>query len=188
MSDRRGRFPSTICERSAVPTICAGFRRFRFRDRNLLLLQAEYRWEIFTAVDGAIFYDAGKVAPAARGPRLRRSRVGLRHRLPVRHDQRRLPPRRRRVRQQRRQALHLQVRPCLLARGACARPGSAPSSCWPRSRAAAPRRAFTPTIRSRSTTTRRSTRARPRRSKAATGTTSPSTRSSSRATAATCRQ
>jgi hypothetical protein len=40
-----------------------GFRKFRFRDENMLLLQAEYRWEIFTAMDGAIFYDAGKVAP-----------------------------------------------------------------------------------------------------------------------------
>ena len=39
-----------------------GFRRFRFRDDNMLLLQAEYRWEIFSALDGAIFYDAGKVA------------------------------------------------------------------------------------------------------------------------------
>ena len=29
---------------------------------HLLLLQAEYRWEIFTAVDGALFYDTGKVA------------------------------------------------------------------------------------------------------------------------------
>lgn len=44
------------------PDDLRGFRHFRFRDRNLLLLQAEYRWEIFTAVDGAIFYDAGKVA------------------------------------------------------------------------------------------------------------------------------
>lgn len=44
------------------PDDLRGFRRFRFRDRNLLLLQAEYRWEIFTAVDGAVFYDAGKVA------------------------------------------------------------------------------------------------------------------------------
>jgi outer membrane protein assembly factor BamA len=44
------------------PDDLRGFRRFRFRDRNALLLQAEYRWEIFTAVDGAIFYDAGKVA------------------------------------------------------------------------------------------------------------------------------
>jgi outer membrane protein assembly factor BamA len=44
------------------PDDLRGFRRFRFRDNHALLLQAEYRWEIFTAVDGAIFYDAGKVA------------------------------------------------------------------------------------------------------------------------------
>ena len=44
------------------PDDLRGFRHFRFRDRHALLLQAEYRWEIFTAVDGAIFYDAGKVA------------------------------------------------------------------------------------------------------------------------------
>jgi hypothetical protein len=44
------------------PDDLRGFRRFRFRDRYALLLQAEYRWEIFTALDGAIFYDAGKVA------------------------------------------------------------------------------------------------------------------------------
>ncbi len=45
------------------PDDLRGFRQFRFRDRSVLLLQAEYRWEIFTAMDGAIFYDAGKVAP-----------------------------------------------------------------------------------------------------------------------------
>jgi outer membrane protein assembly factor BamA len=45
------------------PDDLRGFRHFRFRDRNTLLFQAEYRWEIFTAVDGAIFYDIGKVAP-----------------------------------------------------------------------------------------------------------------------------
>ena len=44
------------------PDDLRGFRRFRFRDDHLLVLQAEYRWEIFTAVDGALFYDAGKVA------------------------------------------------------------------------------------------------------------------------------
>jgi hypothetical protein len=44
------------------PDDLRGFRQFRFRDRHLLLMQAEYRWEIFTAVDGAIFYDVGKVA------------------------------------------------------------------------------------------------------------------------------
>jgi hypothetical protein len=45
------------------PDDLRGFRQYRFRDRNLLLLQAEYRWEVFTAMDAAIFYDAGKVSP-----------------------------------------------------------------------------------------------------------------------------
>jgi hypothetical protein len=45
------------------PDDLRGFRRNRFRDRNLLLLQAEYRWEAFTAVDAALFVDAGQVAP-----------------------------------------------------------------------------------------------------------------------------
>jgi hypothetical protein len=40
-----------------------GFRDFRFRDRHLLAVQAEYRFEILTALDGAVFYDAGQVAP-----------------------------------------------------------------------------------------------------------------------------
>jgi len=44
------------------PDDLRGFHRSRFRDKHALLLQAEYRWEIFTAVDGALFYDAGKVA------------------------------------------------------------------------------------------------------------------------------
>ena len=47
------------------PEDLRGFDRFRFRDDSLLLLQAEYRWEIFAAVDGAIFYDAGDVAARA---------------------------------------------------------------------------------------------------------------------------
>ena len=40
-----------------------GYEDYRFRDRNLLLLNAEYRWRLFGALDGAVFYDAGKVAP-----------------------------------------------------------------------------------------------------------------------------
>jgi hypothetical protein len=44
------------------PDDLRGFHRERFRDKDALLLQAEYRWEIFTAVDGALFYDTGKVA------------------------------------------------------------------------------------------------------------------------------
>lgn len=40
-----------------------GYRNFRFSDRNMILLNAEYRWEIFAGLDGAIFADAGKVSP-----------------------------------------------------------------------------------------------------------------------------
>ena len=40
-----------------------GFRQFRFSDNNMLSLTAEYRWEAFSGLDMAIFYDAGKVFP-----------------------------------------------------------------------------------------------------------------------------
>jgi hypothetical protein len=33
----------------------------RFRDRNMLLLQAEYRWEVLPFLGGALFFDAGSV-------------------------------------------------------------------------------------------------------------------------------
>jgi outer membrane protein assembly factor BamA len=38
-----------------------GFRPFRFYDDNLILFNAEYRWEVFAGLDMAIFGDAGKV-------------------------------------------------------------------------------------------------------------------------------
>jgi outer membrane protein assembly factor BamA len=38
-----------------------GFRPFRFRDNNLLVMNAEYRWEVFSGLDMAVFADAGKV-------------------------------------------------------------------------------------------------------------------------------
>ena len=53
------------------PDDLRGFHRLRFRDKHALLLQAEYRWEIFTAVDGALFYDAGKVASRTEDLNLR---------------------------------------------------------------------------------------------------------------------
>jgi outer membrane protein assembly factor BamA len=40
-----------------------GFRPFRFTDRNAVIYNAEYRWEIFSGLDGALFFDAGKVMP-----------------------------------------------------------------------------------------------------------------------------
>lgn len=39
-----------------------GYPTFRFRDRNLLALQAEYRYAINKLVNGAIFVDSGQVA------------------------------------------------------------------------------------------------------------------------------
>jgi hypothetical protein len=38
-----------------------GYQNFRFRDKNLLYMSAEYRWEATAAVELALFYDAGKV-------------------------------------------------------------------------------------------------------------------------------
>jgi hypothetical protein len=40
-----------------------GFRPFRFRDRNSFVFNAEYRWEVFSGLDMAVFTDAGKVFP-----------------------------------------------------------------------------------------------------------------------------
>lgn len=42
-----------------------GFDNFRFRDRQLLLLQAEYRVPVWGPVDATVFVDAGKVARRA---------------------------------------------------------------------------------------------------------------------------
>jgi hemolysin activation/secretion protein len=52
-----------------------GFRNYRFRGPHSLLLQAEYRWEIWSALEGALFYDAGKVVFARRDLTLK----GLEH-------------------------------------------------------------------------------------------------------------
>jgi hypothetical protein len=39
-----------------------GFREYRFRGKDALLLQGEYRFEIWSGLDAALFYDTGKVA------------------------------------------------------------------------------------------------------------------------------
>jgi hypothetical protein len=61
-ADQGARVPFYYLRTLGGPDDLRGFHRKRFSDTHALLLQAEYRWEIFTAVDGAIFYDAGKVA------------------------------------------------------------------------------------------------------------------------------
>lgn len=40
-----------------------GFRPFRYYDNNSFIMNAEWRWEILSGVEGAIFADAGKVFP-----------------------------------------------------------------------------------------------------------------------------
>ena len=48
-----------------------GFADFRFRDRNLVVVNAEYRWEAFSGLDVALFADAGQVAAKVSDIRLR---------------------------------------------------------------------------------------------------------------------
>lgn len=38
-----------------------GYRPFRFHGDNLMVMNAEYRWEVFSGLDMALFTDAGKV-------------------------------------------------------------------------------------------------------------------------------
>jgi hypothetical protein len=40
-----------------------GFRPFRFYDNNAVILNGEYRWEVFSGLDMALFVDAGQVFP-----------------------------------------------------------------------------------------------------------------------------
>jgi outer membrane protein assembly factor BamA len=40
-----------------------GFHEFRFRDRNVLYMSGEYRWEAWPALEFALYYDVGKVFP-----------------------------------------------------------------------------------------------------------------------------
>jgi hypothetical protein len=44
-----------------------GYLDYRFRDRDAMLVDAEYRWPILRHVDAAVFCDAGAVAPAVSG-------------------------------------------------------------------------------------------------------------------------
>jgi hypothetical protein len=38
-----------------------GFRAFRFYDNNMMVVNGEYHWEVFSGLDMALFVDAGKV-------------------------------------------------------------------------------------------------------------------------------
>lgn len=49
-----------------------GFNNYRFRAPHSMLMQAEYRWEIWSGLDAALFYDTGKVA-------MRRADLNFKH-------------------------------------------------------------------------------------------------------------
>lgn len=40
-----------------------GFERYRFRDHNAILMSIEHRWHLYAGGFGALFFEAGKVAP-----------------------------------------------------------------------------------------------------------------------------
>jgi outer membrane protein assembly factor BamA len=42
-----------------------GYDDYRFHDRSMAVVNAESRWALFTHLDGAVFVDAGNVAPNA---------------------------------------------------------------------------------------------------------------------------
>lgn len=52
-------------------SLLRGFREFRFQDRQAVTMTAEYRWEAWWALDGALFVDAGTVAPRVDQLRVR---------------------------------------------------------------------------------------------------------------------
>lgn len=60
-----GAIPFYLMEAIGGGSTLRGYREYRFRDTRNLLVNAEYRWEVWTYVDFALFYDAGKVFDTA---------------------------------------------------------------------------------------------------------------------------
>lgn len=57
------------------------YHNYEFHDQNLLVVNAESRWAIFTHVDAALFFDAGNVAAEYRDLNLDKTSVGAGLRL-----------------------------------------------------------------------------------------------------------
>lgn len=62
-ADEPDRVPFFLWPTLGGSTDLRGFRTFRFRDFNKMLLQAEYRWVAAMGLEMALFFDAGKVFP-----------------------------------------------------------------------------------------------------------------------------
>ncbi len=61
MPDSGHQVPFNMMEAFGGSRTLRGFESNRFRDRRNLLFNVEYRWEVWTYLDFALFYDAGKV-------------------------------------------------------------------------------------------------------------------------------
>jgi outer membrane protein assembly factor BamA len=64
--DAGGVVPFHLMEPIGGANTLRGFREYRFRDNRYLLLNAEYRWEVWTYTSFALFFDAGKVFAHSR--------------------------------------------------------------------------------------------------------------------------
>ena len=67
VGENGGTVPFYLMETLGGANSIRGFKEYRFRDTRNLLFNVEYRWEIWTYVDLAFFYDAGKVFADASG-------------------------------------------------------------------------------------------------------------------------
>ena len=61
MADAGSQVPFYLMETIGGSRTLRGFDEYRFRDTRNLVLNAEYRWEVWTYASFAFFYDAGKV-------------------------------------------------------------------------------------------------------------------------------
>ena len=60
-ADDSGRVPFYMMETLGGARTIRGFREYRFRDTRNILINVEYRWEVWTHINFAVFFDAGKV-------------------------------------------------------------------------------------------------------------------------------
>ena len=60
-ADSGDQVPFYLMETVGGGTTLRGYDDFRFRDTRNLVVNVEYRWEVWTYTDLALFYDAGKV-------------------------------------------------------------------------------------------------------------------------------
>lgn len=64
--DKRQDIPFYLLPSLGGENSLRGYADYRFRDRDLLMVNAEYRWPIFGMADLAVFYDAGSVGAHTR--------------------------------------------------------------------------------------------------------------------------